>query len=189
MLCFNCDLNIASYKCLDCAPGESALCESCKLIHGKVKIFAKHKVRKCPVNILSSHPKYEEIVMTVDEIEPKSIVIFFSEAFDWLVAKTAAIHCCFHDFDLLDESTFDISEGFTLRTCVACVGVAFLIHAVMKYVLGRRAVFAVLGVGIWMFRTMKRKRAAYLSEIDALQQVISLFMLPSLAFQCSNNSF
>ena len=178
MICSNCDQNKASYTCLDCTSSECALCEACKIIHGKVKIFAKHRVQKCASNEQPTNLKYANVEISVDELqsEPKDIVSFLYEGVDRLAARIVATLRFFKDFEI-DESylsdAFDLSEGFTIRSGVACVGIAFLIHVVLKFALGRRAIFAIIGVGILIFRNLKRKRSAYVSEIDALQRVRS----------------
>lgn len=73
--------------------------------------------------------------------------------------------------DLLASVGISIDGGISFRGSLACIFIALAAHFVIKYVLGRRGIFALIGVGILVHRIVTKKRGSVFAEIAKLQKV------------------
>lgn len=52
ILCSNCDIEAASYKCSQCPPNECAFCAECKGLHSQIKAFRGHQFADLPKQVV-----------------------------------------------------------------------------------------------------------------------------------------
>lgn len=76
--------------------------------------------------------------------------------------------------DLLLYLGLSADDGMSMHGAMICLLVALTAHIVIKYVLGRRAIFALIGMGVALYRILKRRRNSINVEMGNLKKVIFL---------------
>jgi hypothetical protein len=72
--------------------------------------------------------------------------------------------------DVLLYLGMSVDDGMSMHGAVICLMVALTAHIVIKYILGRRAIFALIGMGVVVYRILKRRRNQIYVQMDKLKQ-------------------
>lgn len=193
IICCNCDQVNASTKCLQCNVLDSHFCEDCSLIHKQVKAFRSHTI--VPLNSRSHMPPHKSSsTKTTTKVEPLEISVSEDPA-------TSAMDYCFglflravdflkidvgdnskrgdKYFDWIIESLGDITSSGDMdhKTIMFGLTVAFLVHVVVKLLLGNNSIFVMIAVGMFGVRWLRRKQYITVTEIDALKSVCSIALI------------
>lgn len=199
VVCSNCESALSTMLCVDCIENERYLCENCAEMHTKVKIYKKHRIyMPCAVRNKLKEPVSESA------IPPYIAALSVSEYFTAPQCGSFASFCRHveqweHQLDDLDfddvTNTLGLSDGLSMRGALACFFIALSVHILTKYVLGRRAIFATIGVGIVIYRFIKRRQNSYLSELGKIKQVKdyplnpTLILLPQSKYYCYSSLY
>ena len=195
MLCNNCEVYPATHRCIACPPSDCLLCKPCSEIHQKVKIYKTHSL--APINDHEHETK--DIIPTskkrtdkksesssndllVEHVESKTqwashswmfVPTFLRDVIDYAERKMDSVDL----EDFLDNMGISTEGGMSLGGSLKCLIIALSMHVIIKYVLGRRAIFALIGLGIVVYRMLKRKRTSVYAEVSYLSQVQMIYFV------------
>jgi hypothetical protein len=97
-----------------------------------------------------------------------------NSAIDALDAFVDIISAAFEDravVEVVDSRGGVVSGGTGPGTIFMCLIIALGIHLLTKYVFRRKAVFALIGAGLFAFKSFKNKREELSKELDSIQKV------------------
>jgi hypothetical protein len=200
LLCCNCDQVFATFRCLQCDTPDNCFCTDCSEVHTQVKAYryhtfdpmSSHNHAITPLNGRSQNPavnrpttkqnkRVEPLEISVSE-DPASSTMdrcysFFLHAVDFLNINISGSSkgdmpgdkC----FDWVVESLGDITSSGDMdaKTVLFGFSVAFLIHLLVKLLLGKNSIFVIIAVGMFGVRWLRRKQDVTVTAINALKSV------------------
>lgn len=188
-LCCNCEKSVANVQCIQCDPTDGSFCLTCAEVHSQVKAFKNHRFitldpKPSHSGLGHDHSKkkkcnFEPIEVTVSEDTATSIL---DSCYDFFLQTVEYFNLTFTSdgtstgdkfFESLLESIGDIthSKDMDMKTVVFGFSVAFVIHLLVKLLLGKNSIFVIIAVGMFGVRWLRRRQHVVVSEVNALETV------------------
>lgn len=193
ILCCNCDTMDAVAQCIQCDAPNTYFCSDCWTTHAKVKAYRHHTMKphvsspRHKRDVGTKRPyRVEPLEVSVSEDMASTILDscfnFFVRTVDYLNLSFADTTCAQGSIpasqptNWIVESINDItnSRDMDAKTIVFGFAVAFVVHLVVKLLLGKNSIFVMLAVGMFGVRWLRRKQHVTVTEINALKSVGAL---------------
>lgn len=155
-------------------------------MHGKIKLYRNHTVKRVEVPSESRKPATESATHSSLRVQsrrpaaPPRMPASSAHPSWWRGVASTCYGCLDALESRLDDIEMDdalsllglsVDDGVTLRGSVTCLLIALSAHLLIKYVFGRRGIFALIGVGVVLYRIIMKKRHSLFAQMDIMKQV------------------